>query len=152
MSYIHLITEIKAPVEQCFDLARSVDFHIKSSTKTKERATGGKTTGLIEQGDEVTFSAVHFGKRQSLTSRITEYKYPEYFTDEMVKGAFKSLRHHHSFKALGNNTIMEDDFNYEVPLGVLGKLFDRLILRKHMENFLKERNNQLKNELEKKLT
>jgi ligand-binding SRPBCC domain-containing protein len=150
MSLIKLSTEINAPLAQCFDLARSIDFHIQTGVSTKEEAIAGKTSGLIGLGEEVTFRARHFGITQSLTSRITEYEHGSYFTDEMVKGAFKSLKHRHSFRQQGNITVMEDDFCYEAPFGLLGRLFDKIILRKHMKNFLKERNSQLKNALEKR--
>lgn len=38
---------IKAPVEFCFDLARNVDIHIQTNSKTKEKAVGGVTEGLL---------------------------------------------------------------------------------------------------------
>jgi len=39
---------------------------------------------------------------------------------------------------------MIDEFNYESPLGFLGKLADLLFLKKYMERFLKERNQVIK--------
>lgn len=42
---------IKAPAEVCFDLARNVDIHTQTTSQTKERAVGGVTEGLLEQGD-----------------------------------------------------------------------------------------------------
>ncbi|MGI8847734.1 MAG: hypothetical protein ACR2GX_05650 [Candidatus Dormibacteria bacterium] len=64
-------TRIEAPIERCFDLARSVDLHTQSS-HVPERAVAGKTSGLLELGDEVTWEARHFWKLQRLTSRIVE--------------------------------------------------------------------------------
>jgi hypothetical protein len=45
---------------------------------------------------------------------------------------------------------MTDKFQYEVPLGVLGKLFDGLILKNYMTKFLKIRNEVLKEIAERK--
>ncbi|UUZ92915.1 hypothetical protein LJK87_48025 [Paenibacillus sp. P25] len=41
---------IRAPIEVCFDLARSIDIHAESTSQTRERAVGGRTSGLIELG------------------------------------------------------------------------------------------------------
>ncbi|MED3986155.1 hypothetical protein P4646_19150 [Peribacillus simplex] len=38
---------IKAPVELCFDIKRSVDIHTKTTAKTKEIAVDGVTEGLL---------------------------------------------------------------------------------------------------------
>src|ERR1700759_359494 len=94
---IELSTMIDAPIQVCFDLSRSIDLHIESTKQTGEKAIAGRTSGLIEMGESVTWRAKHFGVWQNLTSKITEFKSPDYFTDEMVSGAFKSFRHEHLF-------------------------------------------------------
>ena len=48
MPVIHLETFIAAPAQHCFDLMRHVEVHTRSTSKTQERAVGGKTTGLLE--------------------------------------------------------------------------------------------------------
>ena len=60
----HEIT-INAPIHICFDLARDVDVHTETTAKTKERAIAGVTTGLMENGDTVTWEAVHLGIKQN---------------------------------------------------------------------------------------
>lgn len=50
----YLKTFIDAPVERCFDLARSIDLHKISLEHTNEKAVAGKTAGLIEPGESVT--------------------------------------------------------------------------------------------------
>ena len=107
---IHLETLIEADPWICFDLARSIDLHQVSTVKSQERAVAGRTSGLIEKGEFVTWEAVHFGIKQNLTVRITEMRSPEYFKDEMVKGAFKSFVHEHLFKKEGRQTRMADLF------------------------------------------
>ena len=47
---IRLETQIDAPQERVFDLARSIDAHLASTEGTRERAIGGRTSGLIEMG------------------------------------------------------------------------------------------------------
>jgi ligand-binding SRPBCC domain-containing protein len=144
MPLISLTTLIRAPVDVCFDLGRSVDAHITSAAGTEERAVEGVTTGFVTLGDEVTWEATHFGVRQRLRVRITEFDPPRRFTDEMVRGAFRSFRHLHEFEPTEDGTRMRDAFEYELPLGPLGWLADVLAVRRHMTRFLVQRNATLK--------
>lgn len=140
MPLIELQTHIAAPIERCFTLSLSVDVHTLSTAHTGEKVVAGVRTGVMQLGEHVTWRARHFGIWQELTSKITEYKYPTYFCDEMQKGAFKSLRHEHHFSTKGNHTLMTDLFVFESPLGILGKLANILILNNYMQNLLIKRN------------
>ncbi len=145
MPLILLHTEIAAPVERCFDLARSMEVHVLSMTASNERIVSGKKSGLIEVGETVTFRAKHFGITQEHTGELAEMNRPDFFVDTMLSGTFKSLRHKHIFIEKGNGTIMKDEFFYESPLGVLGKIADALFLKKYLEKILTERNAFIKN-------
>lgn len=143
MPIIKVETLIHAPIERCFDLARSVDLHVRSTSTTGERAIAGVTQGLLGLGDEVTWRARHFGIWQTLTSRITRFDRPGYFRDSMVRGAFSRFDHDHFFVAHGKTTEMRDVFDFASPLGPLGRLADALMLTKYMQRFLEERNRVL---------
>jgi ligand-binding SRPBCC domain-containing protein len=93
---------IHAPVERCFDLARSVEVHLAGNIHCGEQAvaTAGVTSGLIGMGQRVTWRAKHFGIWQNLTSEITAMDRPAYFQDTMIQGAFRFMRHDHMFRAL----------------------------------------------------
>ncbi|WP_339812632.1 SRPBCC family protein [uncultured Imperialibacter sp.] len=140
MPIIQIKMVIEAPIDRCFDLSRSIDLHKISTSHTGEEAIGGVTSGLIGLSETVTWRARHFGIRQTLTTRITELDYPNFFVDKMVKGAFKRFRHEHHFKDLGGKTEMRDYFDYESPLGILGRMFDFVVLRKYMQDLLEQRN------------
>jgi ligand-binding SRPBCC domain-containing protein len=144
MSKIVLVTLVHAPPERCFDLARSVDLHIASTRQTGERAVGAVTSGLLGPGEEVTWSARHFGIRQTLTSRITAFDRPHHFRDSMVRGAFRRFDHDHFFAACGEGTEMRDVFDFESPLGPLGRLVDAVVLERYLWRFLERRNEEIK--------
>lgn len=145
MAVIRLFTSIAAPPERVFDLARSIDAHQQSASGTHERAIVGVTQGLIGPGDEVTWEARHFGIKQRLTVRITAFERPHRFQDIMIAGAFKSMRHDHEFIAQPPGTLMVDRFEFESPLGILGRIVDRVFLAAYMRRFLVRRNQVLKN-------
>ena len=144
MTTLVVETHIAAPIEVCFDLARDVEAHVRTSSSTGERAVGGKTRGLLNLGDTVTFEAVHFGVRQRLTSKIVEFDRPSRFVDEMVTGAFASLRHVHEFVRDGRSVVMRDTLIWRSPFGVLGVLADKLFVEKHMRYFMLKKQSELK--------
>lgn len=74
---------------------------------------------------------------------------PLYFVDEMVTGAFKSFHHRHEIRIVNKEyVLMVDDFNYEVPLGILGHVAYRIFLKKYMEDLIGSRCVHIKEALE----
>lgn len=144
MPIIKLETKIDADKTIVFDLSRSIDLHKISTEQTRETAISGKTSGLIELNESVTWRAKHFGIYQNLTSKITEFDRPNSFTDEMVNGAFKEFKHEHHFADLNSGTLMTDIFDYQAPFGIFGRLADKLFLKKYMMALLIERNRIVK--------
>jgi ligand-binding SRPBCC domain-containing protein len=143
-SQILLATHINAPVERVFDIARNIDVHVESTSHTGEQAIAGRTSGLIELGETVTWRAKHFGVWQNLTSKITEMEYPNHFTDIMIEGAFKSFTHEHYFYPILNQTMMRDIFTFQSPGGILGDVANYLFLSNYMTRLLLKRNEVIK--------
>lgn len=144
MPRIELETIIKAEKNIVFDLSRSIDLHKISTKHTKEDAIAGKTNGLIGLNEWVTWRAKHLGFYQELTSKITKFEYPNFFADEMVKGAFKNFKHEHHFYQIEKGTLMTDVFTYQSPYGLLGHLADNLFLKSYMKKLLLKRNTIVK--------
>jgi ligand-binding SRPBCC domain-containing protein len=141
------LTIIRAPIERCFDLARSVEVHLAGNIHCGEQAVaaGGVTTGLIGLGQRVTWRARHFLVWHELTSEISRMDRPRYFQDVMVEGIFRLMRHDHYFRALSPvETEMRDVFEFAAPLPVIGRLAEILFLRRYMSKLLHERNVALK--------
>ena len=137
-------TCIDAPVERCFDLARDITLHCSTAIQTGERAVEGVTEGMIGPGEWVTFEGVHFGFKQRFTAKVTEFDSPHLFVDEMIKGAFRSMKHIHEFLPGKTGTIMTDTLIWTSPFGIAGRMADRLFILRHMRHFLLQRNTRLK--------
>jgi ligand-binding SRPBCC domain-containing protein len=146
---IRLETLINAPIERCFDLARSIDAHIASTARTKERVVAGKAHGLLDLGESVTWEGRHFGIRIRQSATITRFDPPHVFIDESSGGPLKAMRHTHQFVKEHGGTLMVDTFEYELPVGGLGRIADRLVIERHMKRFLRERAAFLKAEAER---
>lgn len=139
MAAFRIVTEIAAPAERCFDLARDIDFHTRSLAHTGERAVAGRTSGLIGLGESVTWEARHLGVLQRLTVAITAFDRPAYFRDEMTAGAFAAFAHDHRFEDRAGLTVMTDEVTFRSPLGPVGWLVDRLYLTGYLRRVLEGR-------------
>jgi hypothetical protein len=138
---------IGAPVERCFDLARSVEVHLAGNVHCGEPAvaTAGIRTGLVELGQRVTWRAKHFGVWHQLTSEISAMKRPHHFQAVMIRGIFRWMQHDHFFRALSrDSTEMTDVFRFAAPFPILGRLVEITVLREYMGTLLGERNAAVK--------
>lgn len=149
MTTINLTTKIKASKQIVFDASRNIDIHQQSASKTSEVAIAGITSGLINLNETVTWRGKHFGFYLTHKSRITTMNFYDYFVDEMEEGKFNFFKHEHFFEEENGITIMKDKMQYETPFGIFGKVFDSLFLKKHLIQFLLERNKILKEVSEK---
>ena len=150
MPILIIETEIDAPPGICFDLVRDISLHLQTASETTEKAIAGRTHGKIALGETVTFEGKHFGIRQRLTVKVTEFEKPRFFTDEMIEGTFESFKHKHEFLIEGDGTLMRDTLSWTSPYGFLGKIVDALLLRNHLRKFVTRRNLELKKIAESK--
>ncbi|MCK7558573.1 SRPBCC family protein [Chitinophaga sedimenti] len=144
MPVIHITTVIHAPLERVFDLSRSITLHKRSMEHTNEEAIAGRTNGLIENGETVTWRAKHLRKMRTLKVHITAMQKSDFFCDEMLEGDFTHMKHEHHFKAIDNGTVMIDVMEFGTPYGKLGKLFEKIFLHKYMQRLLEKRNEVIK--------
>lgn len=143
-------TWIAASPEACFDASRDIDLHTRTVADTDERAIGGRTSGLIELGEEVAWRARHFGLPLRHRSRITAFERPRWFRDEMVSGCFRSFVHDHLYTAEHGGTRMRDVLEFASPLGPLGRVVDHVVLRAYLTRFLERRAASLREHLERR--
>jgi len=137
------LTVIRAPIERCFDLARSVEVHLAGNVHCGEAATAiaGVTSGLVGLRQRVTWRAKHFGVWHNLTSEITAMDRPTHFQNIMIQGIFRFMKHDHFFRPLsGEETEMRSVYCCAAPLPVLGRVAENTFLRRYMRALLRERN------------
>ncbi len=149
MTTIILETKIEAPIKVVFDISRDIDFHQQSASHTNEKAIAGTTSGLINKNETVTWRGKHFGVYLKHTSKIIKMQSPVSFTDIMIEGHFDYFCHDHHLEEKEGCVIMKDVLKYKTPYGIFGKVFNRLLLEKHLRKFLEKRNNAIKISAEK---
>jgi ligand-binding SRPBCC domain-containing protein len=144
MPFIHLTTFIAAPRERVFDLSRSVSLHKASMKHRGEKIVDGTISGLMNLDDTVTWTAKYFFRQRRLKIKISKIQPPEFFIDEQAEGDFKMLKHEHYFKSIENGTIMIDQFHFETPHGIFGRLLNKVYLENYMTKLLQQTNKTIK--------
>ena len=84
---------------------------------TQDRPIAGTTSGLLSLNDFVVWEGKHFRKLRRFKMRITEMNIPYSFTNQMVDGALKAMRHEVHLKSCTNGTIMIDILHFETAYG-----------------------------------
>ncbi len=79
------------------------------------------------------------GVPASWTTKIVDYNPPHSFTDIQAAGPYRSWRHHHTFRSVDGGTLVEDEILYEMPLGPLGRLGHRMLIRGELEQIFRHR-------------
>lgn len=74
-----------------------------------------------------------FGLRRRWRSLISEYDPPRSFRDVQVLGPYRRWDHRHRFWPEDGGTVIEDQVAYELPLGPIGSLVNRIAVRRELE-------------------
>ena len=78
-------------------------------------------------------------------TEITHVKKPYYFVDEQRFGPYAFWHHQHKFRSTEKGVLMEDEVNYALPLGILGKLAHGVFVKKQLEQIFNHRYETLAN-------
>ena len=135
MPTIVLKTHICATPEVCFDLIRDERVHIKPAPAI---------FGDLGLGQMVTFKSSYFGATQTLTVTVVDFDRPRLLVDEMTEGNFLSFKHIHEFVPSEMGTLMTDTLIWTSRLGMLGRIADSLLLKRHLTRLVSARNARLK--------
>ncbi|CAG5086526.1 SRPBCC family protein [Parvicella tangerina] len=78
------------------------------------------------------------------TTEITQVKEPYFFIDEQKQGPYKIWHHQHRFKEVEHGVLMEDIVHYQPPMGVLGDLANKVLIRKKLKEIFDYRKKIIK--------
>lgn len=83
------------------------------------------------------------GIRTGWTTEITHVNAPNFFVDEQRKGPYRMWHHQHHFRSVPGGTEMTDIVHYEIPMGWIGDLLNRLFIRKRVHGIFSHRSKVL---------
>ena len=67
------------------------------------------------------------------TTEILQWEPPRRFVDVQREGPYKVWHHQHRFEEVSGGTRIEDEVEYELPLGVIGRAVHAVIVRRDIE-------------------
>lgn len=79
------------------------------------------------------------GIRFAWLTRIEVFEPEERFVDVQVRGPYRRWRHTHVFEEVPQGTWVRDRVEYELPLGVLGELAHRVVVRSRLRQIFAHR-------------
>ena len=94
----------------------------------------------IYEGMKIDYSVKPlFGISMGWQTEICEIQIQKHFTDRQLKGPYKVWEHTHSFIEKKNGVLMTDVINYELPFGIVGKLVEKLLVRRKVKSIFSYR-------------
>ena len=76
-------------------------------------------------------------------SQISAVNAPYMFVDEQLKGSYAYWHHEHTFEEFEGKVLMKDKVIYAVPLGILGRIANTLIVRNKLEHIFNYRTTKI---------
>lgn len=148
MAEFVLETVIAAAPEAVFAASLDPGLHVRSMAQYGETMIEAPEGGVFREGSTVTWRARHFGIPFRLRSLVFDIDRPRRFCDRQISGPFGDFLHEHVFEEHPQGTLMRDTITFRSPLGLLGRMVDRLFMREYMRRIIAERNAVLTQELE----
>lgn len=94
-----------------------------------------ETDGVIKEGQVLQYRITPLlGIPMRWTTRITQVDTGKSFTDFQEKGPYRYWNHYHEFIPNDEGVLMKDTVAYELPLGILGGIAHRLLVRSQLEH------------------
>lgn len=72
------------------------------------------------------------GLKTAWVTEITHVKEKEYFVDEQRVGPYAIWHHEHFIEPIKNGVLMKDIVSYKPPLGFLGSIANKLVIKKKL--------------------
>lgn len=141
MAQITVSTELAAPIDVVFA------FHLDPRNAARISPRGTRVVSVeapehVRAGDEIHLAVRQFPlpMTQRWHVRIERVEAPVAVVDVALAGPFPAWRHEHLFAVAGEGrTLLTDHVTYELPFGALGRLADRLLVRRVLVRTFHER-------------
>lgn len=86
---------------------------------------------------------------QTMEAEHVEYEHGVMFADRVVRGPFRSWLHRHIITPIdARSSTLRDDIEYELPLGVVGRLFGGAFAHRELERLFTYRHDVTRRECE----
>jgi ligand-binding SRPBCC domain-containing protein len=141
------VTSFERSIDLACPVARVFAFHLDTRNAAAIAPPGQRVVRVegdfpVREGDEVRLFVrqLPLPVTQRWRVRIARVVEPTLVVDELLEGPFARFRHEHRFADLGDGrTRLTDAIDYELPLGVLGRIADRLVVGRIIARTFRQR-------------
>ena len=87
----------------------------------------------VREGAHIEYRIALHGVPMQWETLIDMFVEGEKFSDVQLRGPYRLWHHLHEFRDIPGGTLMHDTVDYEIPLGVLGRVARRLFVARRLE-------------------
>lgn len=87
----------------------------------------------LREGDRIEYSIRIFGLPARWTTHIVLWREGEVFADLQERGPYRYWLHTHTFREVPGGVEMQDVVEYELPFGLLGRIFGGWLVRRQLD-------------------
>jgi len=124
---------------------------VERLTPPWEKVEITERAATLQVGTRVVFQIVMGPLRKTWIAEHVEYDPPHLFTDVQREGPFAYWRHQHRFTATDRGTtLMRDEVEYALPLGLVGEIFGGAFTRAKLRRMFEYRHQVVLNHFSQK--
>ena len=141
MHTIRAVQKIPASIEKVWELfSNPANLRVITPESMQFRVLTEIKENRIHAGQVIDYRVSPlFGIPLFWRTEITAVRPNEFFIDEQRKGPYSSWHHEHHFRQIEGGVEMTDIVHYKNPLWFLGKLANRVLVRKRLRHIFEYR-------------
>ncbi|MCC6276464.1 MAG: hypothetical protein IT289_00965 [Oligoflexia bacterium] len=143
MAHFEFSSLIKAPKHKVFEVLSNPEHFPKLVgsflIKWEERPHA------MKPGTKYRFRVSKFGVSMLWEHQVDEFREDSFFKSHQIIGPFSYWIHTRKLEDHGDETLLTEFIEYDLPLGILGKLAEDLIMQGELEKSFQSRHEMIKN-------
>jgi len=133
---------IPAPVDEVFEFFADVR-NLEQITPPWLHFRITSAPERVHGGAEIRYRLRLHGFPVRWVSRIENWEPPHRFADTQIRGPYSHWHHTHTVEPDGDGVVMRDRVRYSLPLGPLGDLAHRLLVRRDLSRIFDYRREEI---------
>lgn len=87
----------------------------------------------VREGTRIAYRLRMYGFPFRWESRISEFRENEMFADAQLVGPYRHWYHRHLFREVPDGVAIDDEIEYELPLGALGRFAHTMVVQRQLK-------------------